>query len=61
VTVNGSRKVLSKHSLSVTPGRIEVVIDDPIDTKNYNIDDLEKLMGKARDSIISNFNPLYPE
>lgn len=61
LTINGSRKVLSKHSLSVEPGKIEVVVNDPIETKSCTIDDLEKVMQKTRDSIISSFNSLYPE
>lgn len=61
VTVNGSRKILSKHNLWVKPGKIEVVVNDPIVTKDCTIDDLEKVMQKTRDSIVASFNPLYPE
>ena len=61
LTINGSRKVLSKHSLSVEPGKIEVVVNDPIETKSCTIDDLEKIMQRTRNSIVASFNPLYPE
>ncbi len=61
VTVNGSRKVLPKGSLAFNPGVIEVVIGKPISTKQYSHDNLEDLMGKTREIIVSNFNPCYPE
>src|SRR4030042_429205 len=35
VTVNGSRRVLPKGSLVVKPGKIQIVIGDPIDTSGY--------------------------
>ncbi len=61
VTVNGSRKVLPKGSLAFNPGVIEVVIGKPISTKPYSHDNLEDIMGKTREIIVSNFNPYYPE
>jgi 1-acyl-sn-glycerol-3-phosphate acyltransferase len=54
VTVNGSRHVLSKGSIVFTPGRIRVVVADPIDTRGYNHDTLTELMAKTRAAIQSN-------
>ena len=54
VTVNGSRHVLPKGSLVFTPGRIRVVVGDPIDTRGYNHDTMAELMAKTRAAIQSN-------
>ncbi|MBN1382135.1 MAG: 1-acyl-sn-glycerol-3-phosphate acyltransferase [Deltaproteobacteria bacterium] len=61
VTINGSRKVLPKGDTSSTPGPIEVVVADPIDTANYTHDNLEELIRQTRDTVIANFNLHYPE
>jgi 1-acyl-sn-glycerol-3-phosphate acyltransferase len=61
VTVNGSRKVLPKKSLVFHPGPIEVVISDPIETVGCSIENLQDIMDKTREVIISNFKPDFPE
>lgn len=61
VTINGSRKVLPKGSTVFYPGPIEVVVGDPIEGGNYTADTVGELVKKTRDTIISNFNPDYPE
>lgn len=61
VTVNGSRKIPPKKALAFTPGVIEVVIGKPVVTENYTHDNLEEIMNKTRNIIVSNFNPDYPE
>jgi 1-acyl-sn-glycerol-3-phosphate acyltransferase len=60
VTVNGSRKVLPKKSMVFRPGKIEVVVGDPIETKNYPEANLEALIERTRSIVISNLNPDYP-
>ena len=60
VTINGSRKILAKGDISYSPGCIEVVVGDPIDTANYTRDDLEHLVKQTHDAVIANFNPVYP-
>lgn len=60
VTVNGGRKILAKGDIVYSPGSIEVVVGDPIDTVNYTRDDLENLVQKTRNAIVANFNPPYP-
>jgi 1-acyl-sn-glycerol-3-phosphate acyltransferase len=57
ITINGSRKVLPKGRMAFKPGRIEVVVGDPIDSSVYSIDQLELLMDQTRQTIISNFDP----
>jgi 1-acyl-sn-glycerol-3-phosphate acyltransferase len=59
VTVNGSRKVLSKKSMIFKSGRIEVVVADPIETVNNSADNLDALIERTRNTIIANFNPDY--
>ena len=59
VTVNGSRRVLPKGSLVVKPGKIQVVIGDPIDTSGYTADAVQELIDKTRQAVIANFDPEY--
>lgn len=59
VTVNGSRRVMPKGSLAFKPGKIQVVIGDPIDTGGYSNETVDQLMDKTRQAIIANFDPGY--
>jgi 1-acyl-sn-glycerol-3-phosphate acyltransferase len=59
VTVNGSRRVLPKGSLVVKPGKIQVVVGNPIETEGYTTDTVQKLIDKTRKAIIANFDPKY--
>jgi len=61
VSVSGGRKILPKRSLVFSPGPMEVVVADPIDTTGYTRKELEELMQRTRDTVIANFNPDYPE
>ncbi|MBN2080023.1 MAG: 1-acyl-sn-glycerol-3-phosphate acyltransferase [Spirochaetes bacterium] len=56
VTVNGSRHVLPRGSVEFHPGRIEVVIGDPIDTAGYASDRIGELMERTRHVIESNLD-----
>ena len=59
VTINGSRRVLSKRSLAMKPGKIQVVIGDPIDASAYTHDNVEELIDRTRQAIITNFDPQF--
>ena len=59
VTVNGSRRVLPKGRLVVKPGKIQVVVGDPIDTHGYTAATVHRLMDKTRTVIMANFDPGY--
>jgi 1-acyl-sn-glycerol-3-phosphate acyltransferase len=61
VTVNGSRKVLPKNSLVFSPGPIEVIVGEPIETSSYSHDTINDLMDKTRRIIISNYKINYPK
>ncbi len=59
VTVNGSRRVLPKGDLVVKPGKIQVVVGDPIDTNGYTTDTVQELIDKTRRVVMANFDPKY--
>jgi 1-acyl-sn-glycerol-3-phosphate acyltransferase len=59
VTVNGSRRILPKKSLVMTPGKIQIVVGEPIDVTGYTIDTVGELIDKTRQVIIANFDPDY--
>jgi len=57
VTVNGSRRVLPKGSLVMKPGKIQVVVGDPIDTSGYTAETVDDLIDKTRQVVMANFDP----
>jgi 1-acyl-sn-glycerol-3-phosphate acyltransferase len=59
VTINGSRRVMRKGSFTLKPGKIQIVIGDPIDTSSYTTDAIQDLIDKTRQTIIANFDPDY--
>lgn len=59
VTVNGSRRIMRKGSFTLWPGKIQIVIGDPIDTSGYTTDTVQNLINKTRQTIIANFDPEY--
>jgi 1-acyl-sn-glycerol-3-phosphate acyltransferase len=59
VTINGSRRVMRKGSFTLKPGKIQIVIGDPIDTSGYTTDTVQELIDKTRQVIIANFDPDY--
>jgi 1-acyl-sn-glycerol-3-phosphate acyltransferase len=59
VTINGSRRVMRKGSFTLKPGKIQIVIGDPIDTSSYTTDTVQDLINKTRQTIIANFDPDY--
>lgn len=56
VTINGSRRVLPKGSLAAKPGKMQVVIGDPIDTSAYSTDTAQDLIARTRQAVIANFD-----
>lgn len=59
VTVNGSRRIVPKGSLVVKPGKIQVVVGDPIETGGYTTATVQELIDKTRRTIMANFDPEY--
>lgn len=60
VTVIGSRKVLPKKSIVFTPGKIEVVVSDPIDVKKFSDEEVDSLKEKTREIIVRTFHQEHP-
>jgi 1-acyl-sn-glycerol-3-phosphate acyltransferase len=50
-----------RSTMSFTPGPIEVVVGDPIDTSDYKTKNLDELVEKTRNAVIANLNPDYPK
>ncbi len=56
VSIIGSGKIMPKRSLKVTPGRVKLIIDKPIDVKKYNIENRHELIDQVRKVIIKNYD-----
>ncbi len=59
VTINGSRFVLPKGTLALMPGKIKVVIGDPIDPRGITDAGRDGLMGTVRAHIEKNLDLKY--
>ena len=56
VSIVGSGGIMPKRSLKVTPGRVKLIIDKPIDVKNYTIENRHELIDQVRKVIIKNYD-----
>ena len=61
ISISGTRNILKKHSLRLTPGKVKIVISDPIDSSKYKLDDREKFASDVRQVIIKNFDKDFNE
>ncbi len=59
VTVNGGRFVLPKHTLSLRPGRIQIIIGDTIDPRTFAKNGKNELMATVKSAIEKNLNLEY--
>ena len=55
ISIIGSGEIMSKRSLKVNPGKITMVIDKPIEVKDYSIESRDELITKVRDAIVRNY------
>ena len=55
ISIVGSGEIMPKRSLRIKPGRIKLVIDKPIDTKNYTLETRQELIHRVRQVIIRNY------
>jgi 1-acyl-sn-glycerol-3-phosphate acyltransferase len=56
LTVNGSYNILRKHSISIRPGSVELVLSDPIDvTAKSGKEGEMNLMQRVHDAIARNY------
>lgn len=56
ISIVGSGEIMPKRSLRIKPGRIKLVIDKPIETKNYTLENRQELINKVRAVIIRNYD-----
>jgi len=61
ISISGSRFILRKHSNRIYPGNIKILINDPINTKDYGYQEREKLNDYVRNIIIKNYDEHYNE
>jgi 1-acyl-sn-glycerol-3-phosphate acyltransferase len=61
VSISGSRFILPKNNLRINPGKIKIVLSDPINAKNYGYQGREKLSNDVRNIILKNYNEHYNE
>jgi len=56
ITIIGSGNIMRKRSLKINPGKIKLVIDKPISTKDYTLENRQELIHKVRQIIIRNYD-----
>jgi 1-acyl-sn-glycerol-3-phosphate acyltransferase len=56
ISIIGSGEIMPKRSLKVKPGRVKLVIDKPIDTKDYTLENRQELIERVRQVIIRNYD-----
>lgn len=54
VTIIGTSMIMPRRSLRVRPGRVIMVIDQPIDVSTYTIENRDRLIERVRSTIIDN-------
>jgi 1-acyl-sn-glycerol-3-phosphate acyltransferase len=55
IAISGSREIMPKDSLTVTPGEIRMLVGHPIEIQHYSLKDRESLMKRVRETISKNF------
>lgn len=58
ITINGTRAVLIKNSWHLHPGRVDMIVHDPIDTSNYDARNVDELAQRVREIIAKDFVPM---
>ena len=58
VSINGSREIMPKGSLIFKPGKIEVIIGQPIPVDGLTIEDVPDLMERSREAVQANLRPV---
>ncbi len=55
ITINGTRAILVKNSWHLHPGKVEMIVHDPIDISGYSPKNVESLAQRTRAIIESDF------
>jgi 1-acyl-sn-glycerol-3-phosphate acyltransferase len=53
VTIKGTNKILPPNTFDIFPGKVEMIIHEPISTDGYTYENVEVLIEKVREVIIS--------
>ena len=56
ITIIGSGNIMRKRSLKINPGKIKLVIDKPISTKDCTLENRQELIDRVRQVIIGNYD-----
>jgi len=56
ITIIGASEIMPKRSLKINPGKITMIIDQPIDTTAYSEDSRPELIERVRSVIIKNYH-----
>ena len=59
VLVHGTREVMSRHSLMVRPGRVDVHLLEPVEVQGYGYEDRDALANAVRSRIADALESLY--
>ncbi|WP_234979147.1 lysophospholipid acyltransferase family protein [Desulfococcus multivorans] len=51
ITIRGTRSILPPDTLDIFPGRADLIIHPPVDTREYHEDNLDILVEKVRDIV----------
>lgn len=58
ITINGTRAVLIKNSWHLHPGKVEMIVHDPIDVSPYTPKNIDELAQRVREIIVKDFVPM---
>jgi len=61
ITILGSREVMKKRKMNILPGTITIVIDKPIDVKEYSLENREDLIDRTRRVVTDNYRKYKSE
>lgn len=56
VSIVGSGKIMPKRSLRIKPGKVKMIIDKPVDVRNYNLENRQELITAVRSVIMKNYD-----
>ena len=59
VTINGSRFAFPKGTMNLMPGKIEIVVGDPIDSAKFDEENKVELMSVVKTAIEKNLDLNY--
>lgn len=58
IAIHGSRTIMPKDRLKISPGEIRIQLGSPIETENFSLKDREFLMAKVRERISQNLESI---